>query len=71
MLLPQLVVVALLVSWSAPAAAGAVTALVVVQLVLMRRFLADVTPRSALLYSAFGVPFYVLGMMAAAAGVRP
>jgi hypothetical protein len=37
MLLPQLVVVALLVSWSAPAAAGAVTALVVVQLVLMRR----------------------------------
>jgi chlorophyll synthase len=71
MLLPQLVVIALLVSWGAPTAAGAVTALVVVQLVLMRRFLADVTPRSALLYSAFGVPFYVLGMMAAAAGVRP
>jgi chlorophyll synthase len=71
MLLPQLVVVALLAWWDAPAAAGAVTALVVVQVVLMRRFLADVTPRSALLYSAFGVPFYVLGMMAAAVGVRP
>ena len=71
MLLPQLVVVALLARWDAPAAAGAVVALVVVQLVLMRRFLADVTARSALLYSAFGVPFYVLGMMAAAIGVRP
>ena len=36
----------------------------------MRRFLADVTPRTALVYSAFGVPFYVLGMMAAAVGLR-
>ncbi len=71
MLLPQLVVVALLLAWGAPAAAAAVAALVGVQLVLMRRFLAGVTPRSALVYSAFGVPFYVLGMMAAAAGVRP
>jgi chlorophyll synthase len=48
-----------------------VGALVGVQLVLMRRFVRDVTPRAALLYSGFGVPFYVLGMMAAAAGVRP
>ncbi len=71
MLAPQLVVVALLLRWEAPAAAGVVAALVGVQLVLMRRFLRAVTPRSALVYSAFGVPFYVLGMMAAAAGVRP
>ena len=71
MLAPQLLVVALLAAWDSAAAAGAVAALVGVQLVLMRRFLHDVTPRSALVYSAFGVPFYVLGMMAAAAGVRP
>ncbi len=70
MLAPQLVIVALLAAWGALAAAAAVTLLVVVQLVLMRRFLADVTPRAALLYSAFGVPFYVFGMMAAAVGVR-
>jgi hypothetical protein len=37
----------------------------------MRRFVRAVTPRSALVYSAFGVPFYVLGMMVAAVGVRP
>ena len=70
MLVPQVTVIALLASWQARGAALAVTLLVVVQLVLMRRFLAAVAPRSALLYSAFGVPFYVLGMMAAAVGVR-
>jgi chlorophyll synthase len=71
MLVPQLAVVALLAGWGAWAAAGVVAGLVGVQLVLMRRFVRDVTPRAALLYSGFGVPFYVLGMMAAAAGVRP
>ena len=70
MLAPQLVVIALLAAWHARGAALGVTLLVVVQLWLMRRFLAAVTPRAALLYSAFGVPFYVLGMMAAAVGVR-
>ena len=70
MLVPQLIVIALLAVWEARAAALGVTLLVVVQLWLMRRFLAAVTPRAALLYSAFGVPFYVLGMMAAAVGVR-
>jgi chlorophyll synthase len=71
MLAPQAVVVALLAAWGAWVPAAVVAALVVVQVVLMRRFLAAVTPRSALVYSAFGVPFYVLGMMAAAVGVRP
>jgi chlorophyll synthase len=71
MLVPQLVVIALLAVWGAAVAAALVAVLVGVQLVLMRRFLGDVTPRSALIYSAFGVPFYVLGMMAAAVGVRP
>jgi chlorophyll synthase len=71
MLVPQLAVIGLLLAWRAPAGAAAVAALVGVQLVLMRRFLADVTPRAAFLYSGFGVPFYVLGMLAAAFGVRP
>mgnify|MGYP002777818453 CR=1 FL=1 len=71
MLAPQLAVVAMLGVWGALRAAVAVAALIGVQLVLMARFVRDVTPRAALLYSGFGVPFYVLGMMAAAAGVRP
>jgi chlorophyll synthase len=71
MLVPQLAVIALLVGWNAGVAATVVAVLAGVQLVLMRRFLREVTPRSALLYSAVGVPFYVLGMMAAAVGVRP
>lgn len=46
-----------------------VTALVVVQLLMMRRFLANVIER-ALWYSALGVPVYVSGMMVTAFGLR-
>ena len=70
MLAPQLVVLGLLLAWRAHGALAVVVAFVAVQLWLMRRFLADVTPRAAFLYSGFGVPFYVFGMMAAAVGVR-
>ena len=70
MIAPQLVVLALLGAWGAWLSLAIVVAFVGVQLVLMRRFLAAVTPRSAFLYSGFGVPFYVFGMMAAAFGVR-
>ena len=70
MLAPQLVVLGLLTAWNATAALAGVAALVVVQLWLMRRFLRDVTARSAFLYSGFGVPFYVLGMMVCAVGLR-
>jgi chlorophyll synthase len=70
MLLPQLVVVSLLAMWGAVGALAVVVAFLGVQLWLMRRFLADVTPRAAFLYSGFGVPFYVFGMMAAAVGLR-
>lgn len=70
MLAPQLVVLALLAAWGAHGALAAVSALVVVQLWLMRRFLRDVTPRAAFVYSGVGVPFYVLGMMACAVGLR-
>ncbi len=70
MLVPQLAVIALLTTWHARGAAALVAVLVVAQLALMRRFLGAVTPRSALVYSAVGVPFYVFGMMAAAVGLR-
>jgi chlorophyll synthase len=70
MLAPQVIVLALLATWGASGAVAGVAALVIVQLVLMRRFLAAVTPRAAFLYSGFGVPFYVLGMMVCAVGLR-
>lgn len=70
MLAPQLVVLALLAAWGAHGALAAVSGPVVVQLWLMRRFLRDVTPRAAFVYSGVGVPFYVLGMMACAVGLR-
>ena len=70
MLAPQLVVIALLGRWGAHGALAAVAVLVVVQLWLMRRFLRDVTPRAAFVYSGVGVPFYVLWMIACAVGLR-
>jgi len=69
MVLPQVVVVALLLYWQQTAHAAAVTTLVLGQLVLMRRFLADPTAR-ALWYSGFGVPLFVLGMMVSAFALR-
>jgi len=69
MILPQLVVVALLLTWGAPWHAGGVAVLVVMQLQMMRRFLAD--PRAqALWYSGFGVPVFVAGMMVSAFALR-
>ncbi|MDJ0908149.1 MAG: chlorophyll synthase ChlG [Woeseiaceae bacterium] len=69
MALPQLIVVALLVSWQAPIAAGIVALLLATQLVLMKRFLSDPT-RLATWFSGFGVALYVLGMLASAFAVR-
>jgi chlorophyll synthase len=69
MLLPQFVVVGLLLHWGAPLHAAAVGALVVVQALMMRRFLSD--PRAqALWYSGFGVPVFVTGMMVSAFALR-
>lgn len=69
MLLPQFVVVGLLLHWGAPVHAAAVGALVVVQALMMRRFLSD--PRAqALWYSGFGVPVFVTGMMVSAFALR-
>lgn len=69
MLVPQLAVVALLVSWNAPLHALAIVALVVVQTVMMRRFVARPLER-ALWYSGFGVPLFVAGMMVSAFAIR-
>jgi chlorophyll synthase len=69
MIAAQLAVIALEMQLGLTTQAAIVGALVVVQLVMMRRFLADVTGR-ALWYSALGVPVYVSGMMVSAFGLR-
>ena len=69
MALPQVVVIALLLSWDRPFHAAGVSLLLLVQLVMMRRFLADPMAK-ALWYSGFGVPLYVLGMLVSAFAVR-
>jgi chlorophyll synthase len=68
MAVPQVIVIALLLSWDRPWHAAAVAALLLVQIVMMRRFLADPKAR-ALWYSGFGVPLYVSGMMVSAFAV--
>ncbi len=69
MLMPQAVVIGLLLHWHAPWHAAGVGALLVGQMLMMRRFLAD--PRGqALWYSGFGVPLFVSGMMVSAFALR-
>jgi glutaminase len=59
----------LLYNWGRPGSALIIAGLVVAQLVLMAQFLR--APREqALMLSAFGVPFYVSGMMVSAVAVR-
>ncbi len=69
MVLPQVVVVALLLSWQQAWHALAVAVLVLLQIAMMRRFLQDPTAR-ALWYSGFGVPLLVSGMMVSAFALR-
>lgn len=69
MIAPQLIVIALLVSWGATWHPYAIGGLVLTQLVLMWRFLGSPVER-ALFLSAVGVPFYVWGMMVAAFALR-
>ena len=68
MVLPQMAVVALLLGWDRPWHAAAVAGLLLVQLVMMRRFLGEPKGR-ALWYSGFGVPLYVSGMLVSAFAV--
>ena len=69
MALPQVVVIGLLLMWDRPWHAAAVSLLLLVQLLMMRRFLSDPVGK-ALWYSGFGVPLYVAGMMVSAFAVR-
>ena len=68
MAVPQIVAVVLLARWALPWHAAGVGALVVVQLVLMRRLLADPL-KHAPWYNATGTSAYVFGMLGAAFGV--
>jgi chlorophyll synthase len=69
MAIPQMAVIGLLLLWEQPGHALAVAGLLIAQLVMMRRFLADVLAR-ALWYSGFGVPLFVAGMMVSAFALR-
>ena len=68
MALPQVVVIALLVGWGLAISAIAVTVLLAMQIVFMRRLLTDPN-RFAPWYNATGVSSYVFGMLAAALGL--
>ncbi|MEQ1682824.1 MAG: chlorophyll synthase ChlG [Burkholderiaceae bacterium] len=69
MAVPQVVVVLLLVHWRQPVHALAIVGLLAVQLVLMDHFIQNPRER-ALLYSGFGVPLFVAGMMVSAFALR-
>lgn len=65
---PQLVVIALHLSWGRPIAAGVVGLVLVAQAALMVRFLKNPVEK-ATWFSGLGVTLYVLGMMASAVAV--
>lgn len=65
----QVAVIALLIEWDRPSHAAVITALLLAQFVLMRRFLARPVERDVW-YNAVGVPLYVLGMLVSALAVR-
>ena len=69
MLAPQFVIVLLLIFWGAPMHAITVGALMLLQALLMDYFLDKPVDR-ALLYSGFGVPLFVAGMMVSAFALR-
>jgi chlorophyll synthase len=69
MALPQVAVIALLLSWDRTVHAAIIAVLLAVQFVLMHRLLKDPEGRAAW-YNATGTTLYVLGMLAAAFAVR-
>jgi len=69
MIVPQAAVVAALFAWGASVHGLVVAALLLAQVLLMSRFLAQPRAR-ALWYSAVGINFYVLGMLASALALR-
>jgi chlorophyll synthase len=69
MALPQVVVIALLFAWDKPSHAIAVGVVLLIQLLLMIRFLQNPLER-ATWFSGLGVSVYVTGMMISAFAVR-
>jgi len=69
MALPQLAVLALLAAWGRPVYAAAIGVLIVLQLVFMRRLLAEPRERAPW-YNATGVTAYVIGMLITAFALR-
>ena len=69
MVAPRVVVIALLLSWGQSIEASVVALLLIGQLMMMRRFL-RAPIAEAIWYSGFGVPLFVLRMMASAFAVR-
>jgi chlorophyll synthase len=69
MIVPQVIVIGLLAAWGQVFEAGVVIVLLAAQLLMMKRLLRDPI-KDAYWYSGFGVPLYVLGMMASAVAVR-
>jgi chlorophyll synthase len=66
---PQAVVVGLLLLWHQPGHAAGVLGLLLVQMVMMRRFLSD-PRRLAIWYSSLGVTLFVAGMLVSAFALR-
>src|SRR5271166_3184418 len=66
---PQILVIGLLVDWERPVCAAAVGALLLGQLALMPRLLANPS-KGAALYNATGTTLYVLGMLTSAFALR-
>jgi len=69
MAVPQVVVVVLLIGWQRPVHALAVGFMLLVQLILMDRFLESPKAR-ATWYSGLGVTLYVIGMLVSAFALR-
>lgn len=69
MAVPQMVVAFLLIRWDAIVAGVLVIASIAAQMLLMRRLVAD-PAKQAPFYNATGTSLYVLGMLAAAFGLR-
>lgn len=69
MAVPQVVVIALLIHWGAPVHAMIVGAMLVAQLLLMRRLVAAPRERAPW-YNGTGVTLYVLGMLVCAFALR-
>ncbi len=69
MAVPQVIVIGLLTAWGQHFEASILVVLLGGQLLMMQRFLRDPI-KDAYWYSGFGVPLYVLGMMASAIAVR-